>query len=241
MIRLEKVTKKYRSGKVMVKALDDLSLEVKKGEFVGLTGPSGSGKTTLLNIIGCLSRITSGRFWLGDEEVSHYPDHFLAALRRERFGFIFQQFNLLAGYTTWENVALPLLPMGISEKVRKGRAMRLLEELHLETRANFLANELSGGEQQMLAMARALMARPKMLLLDEPSLGLAPKMIEVVFSLIHRINQKGLTILLVEQNAWKALDLAHYAYVIESGKIHLEGTGRELLSNPQIKKSYLGE
>ena len=111
----------------------------------------------------------------------------------------------------------------------------------LKDRLKGLAGNLSGGEQQMLAMARALMARPKILLLDEPSLGLAPKMVEVVFSLIQRINQKGITILLVEQNAFKALELADYAYVIESGKIHLEGSGQELLANPLIKSSYLGE
>ncbi len=220
MIRLEKVTKKYRSGKVMVKALDDLSLEVKKGEFVGLTGPSGSGKTTLLNIIGCLSRITSGRFWLGDEEVSHYPDHFLAALRRERFGFIFQQFNLLAGYTTWENVALPLLPMGISEKVRKGRAMRLLEELHLETRANFLANELSGGEQQRAAIARALINDPEIILADEPLSGIDGKCAGIVVAILGDLKERGKTIIFSSHELPTALaTLVDRTLACEAGKL----------------------
>jgi branched-chain amino acid transport system ATP-binding protein len=110
----------------------------------------------------------------------------------------------------------------------------------LKDRLKGQAGNLSGGEQQMLAMARALMAKPKLLLLDEPSLGLAPKMIEFIFSLILKIKEKGLTILLVEQNAWKALELADYAYVIESGTIQMEGIGKELLANPQIKQAYLG-
>ncbi|PJC76803.1 MAG: macrolide ABC transporter ATP-binding protein, partial [Syntrophobacterales bacterium CG_4_8_14_3_um_filter_49_14] len=131
MIRVEKATKSYQSGKVKVRALNDVSLEVKKGEMAVLSGPSGSGKSTMLNVIGCLTRITGGRLWLADREVSHFPDHFLAAIRREKIGFIFQQFNLLSGYSTWENVSLPLLPMGISEKERRIRAMKLLEELNL--------------------------------------------------------------------------------------------------------------
>lgn len=220
MISLEKVTKKYQSGRVMVKALDDVSLDIKKGEFWALTGASGSGKTTLLNIIGCLSRVTSGRFWLGDEEVSHYPDHFLAALRREKCGFIFQQFNLLNGYTTWENVAMPLLPMGISEKIRKNRAMQLLEELHLETRANFLANELSGGEQQRAAIARALINDPEIILADEPLSGIDGKCAGIVVGILSNLKARGKTIIFSSHELPAALaPLADRTLSCDAGKL----------------------
>ncbi|MGB5157092.1 ABC transporter ATP-binding protein [Desulfobacterium sp. N47] len=196
MIRLDKVTKSYRSGKVKVKALDSVSVDIKKGEFVVLNGPSGSGKTTFMNIAGCLTRITSGRFFLKDMEISHFPDHFLSAIRREKFGFIFQQFNLISGYTTWENVSIPLLPMGISEKMRKKKAMNLLEELNLETRADFYANELSGGEQQRAAVARALINDPEIILADEPLSNIDVENARTVITVLEKLKTKGKTIII---------------------------------------------
>jgi len=220
MIKVENVTKYYKSGKVNVRALNNVSLEIKEGELVLLSGPSGSGKTTLLNVIGFLTRITKGRLWLGDEEVSHFPDHFLSALRREKIGFIFQQFNLLSGYTTWENVSLPLVPMGVSEKVRRTRAMKLLEELNLETRADFMANELSGGEQQRAAIARALINDPGIILADEPLSNIDAAHVEIVIDILGKLKKRGKTIIAsfhhLQTKMGKLVDRTVY---FESGKI----------------------
>ncbi len=195
MLTLENVTKNYRSGKVKVKALDRVSVKIKKGEFVCVQGPSGSGKTTFLNIIGCLARISSGRLWLEGQEISHFPDHFLSAIRREKMGFVFQQLNLLSGFTTWENVSIPLLPLGVSEAARKSRAMELLEKLNLETRANFMANELSGGEQQRATIARALIHDPDIILADEPLSNIDAAHVKMVIDILISLKNRGKTII----------------------------------------------
>jgi len=195
MVKLENATKNYRSGKVRVKALDHVSLEVKRGECIAVLGPSGSGKTSLLNIIGCLTRLTKGTLWLAGQEVSHLPDHFLSAVRREKIGFIFQQFNLLSAYTTWENVSISLLPIGVSERSRRTRAMKLLEALNLETRAEFLANELSGGEQQRAAIARALINDPEIILADEPLSNIDADHAKMVIDIFASLKTKGKTII----------------------------------------------
>jgi len=205
---------------VKVQALENASLEIKKGEFVVLKGPSGSGKTTMLNIIGCLTRITKGRLWLEDQEVSHFPDHFLSAVRREKIGFIFQQFNLLSGYTTWENVSLPLLPMGVSEKKRRVRAMKLLEGLNLETRADFMANELSGGEQQRAAIARALINDPEIILADEPLSNIDAGHVKIVLDILADLKKKGKTIITsFHDSQIQMAKLVDHTVHFESGKI----------------------
>ncbi len=220
MIKLEHVTKNYQSGKVRVKALDDLTLEIKEGEFVATLGPSGSGKTTLLNIIGCLTRLNSGRLWLAGQEVSHLPDHFLSIVRRERIGFVFQQFNLVSGYTTWENVSLPLLPMGVPEKKRKSMAMKLLEKLNLETRANFLANELSGGEQQRAAIARALINEPEIILADEPLSNIDMDNVRMVTEIFADLKKSGKTIIASFHDSQSQISrLIDRTLYFESGKI----------------------
>jgi len=220
MIKVENVTKNYQSGKVQVKALNNVSLEIKEGEFVALNGPSGSGKTTMLNIIGLLTRITGGRLWLADQEVSHFPDHFLSALRKRKTGFIFQQFNLISGYTTWENVSLPLLPAGISERQRKARAMKLLEELNLETRADFMANELSGGEQQRVAVARALINDPEIILADEPLSNIDTKHVAIVVDILEKLKKRGKTIITSFHDLQtQIVNLVDKTVYFEAGKI----------------------
>jgi branched-chain amino acid transport system ATP-binding protein len=227
------------SGYGKIEILKGLRLSVPAGKIVSLIGSNGAGKTTFLMTVSGVVRSKKGTIKFNNQHIEkNSPDKTVKSgivqvpEGRRIFQHLTVEENLdLGAYTRTDD---------------KGTITQDKEEMLglfpiLKTRLKGLAGNLSGGEQQMLAMARALMARPKMLLLDEPSLGLAPKMIEVVFSLIQRINEKGLTILLVEQNAFKALALAHYGYVIESGKIQLEGTGKELLSNPQVKRSYLGE
>lgn len=226
------------SGYGKIEILKGIKLNVPQGKIVSLIGCNGAGKTTFLMTLSGAVRAKKGTVKFSGQALEKMsPDQIVKAgilqvpEGRRIFSRLTVEENLdLGAYTRRDD------PKEIARD--KEEMFRLFPIL--KSRRSGLAGNMSGGEQQMLAMARALMARPKMLLLDEPSLGLAPKMIELVFSLIERINQKGITILLVEQNAFKALALAHYAYVIESGKIQLEGTGQELLSNPQVKCSYLG-
>ncbi|MDY6855509.1 MAG: ABC transporter ATP-binding protein [Thermodesulfobacteriota bacterium] len=220
MIKVENVSKKYESGKVRVNALDNVSLEIKSGEFVILSGPSGSGKTTLLNIIGLLTRITSGRLWLANQEVSHFPDHFLSSLRREKIGIIFQQFNLISGYTAWENVSFPLLPLGVSESARKERAMGLLEEMSLETRVDFMVNELSGGEQQRVAIARALINDPEIILADEPLSNIDMRHVTIVVDILEKLKRRGKTIIVSSHDSQKHMaHLVDNTVYFESGRV----------------------
>ena len=220
MISLENITKRYQSGKIKVRALNNITLRIGKGEFVMLSGPSGSGKTTLLNIIGCLIRISSGRLWLDNQEISHFPDHFLSQIRRERIGFIFQQFNLLPGYRTWENVSLVLSVMGIPDRIRREKAMNILRELNLETRADFMANELSGGEQQRAAIARALINDPDIILADEPLSNIDSGHIRLVVDILADLKKRGKTIITTSHDEQQYMaDLVDEKYYFQSGEI----------------------
>ena len=226
------------SGYGKIEILKSLTLKVPIGKIVSLIGSNGAGKTTFLMTLSGIVRATKGEIRFEGKAIQN-----LAADGIVRLGIsqvpegrcVFQRL------TVKENLDLGAYTRRNGEEIEKDLEELLTLFPLLKHRLKTLAGNLSGGEQQMLAMARALMARPRLLLLDEPSLGLAPKMVDTVFSLIHRINQSGITILLVEQNAWKALDLADFAYVIEGGKIRLEGKGRDLLTNPVVKHSYLGE
>ncbi len=227
-----------RSGYGKIEILKGLCLAVPRGKIVSLIGSNGAGKTTFLMTLSGLVRAGAGSVYFESRPVEKLaPDEIV------RLGIV----QVPEGRRVFQHLTVEE-NMDLGAYTRRDREIRKdKEELLglfpiLKERQSALAGNLSGGEQQMLAMARALMARPRLLLLDEPSLGLAPKMVELVFSLIRRINEeRGITILLVEQNAWKALELAHHAYVIESGHIQLEGPGRELLLSPLVKSAYLGE
>ena len=220
-----------------IQALQGMSLEVPKGKIVSIIGSNGAGKTTLLNTISGLIKSQRGKILYKDKDLSIVPHHVV----RNGLVHIPEGRKVFAGLTVKENLVMG----GFLLRGRKVMDQKIQEMYEifpkLEERKDQQAGTLSGGEQQMLAIARGLMSNPEMILLDEPSLGLAPIIVNSVFQLIKNINQMGLTILLVEQNAKKALALSDYAYVLENGKIVLNGRGCELLCNEEIKKAYLGE
>ncbi|MBC8429652.1 MAG: ABC transporter ATP-binding protein [Dehalococcoidia bacterium] len=199
MIELENVTKVYRMGKVEVYALNGVSLSIKEGEMISIIGASGSGKSTLLNVIGCLDRPTSGRYLLEGADVSRLNDNKLAEMRNRKFGFVFQEYNLLSRATALSNVELPLIYGGNRHKHQ--RAMEALERVGLAPRAKHKPMELSGGEQQRVAIARALVNNPALILADEPTGNLDSHSTAEIISIFRQLNRDGITIILVTHEA----------------------------------------
>lgn len=218
--------------------LKGISLEIPQGKIVTLIGANGSGKTTLLMTLSGIVRSTAGEILLEGKPIEKLPPELIVRLGMTHVPEGRRVFQHL---TVKENLDLGAYTQRNLKEIEFQRQELLTLFPFLKERIHQLAGNLSGGEQQMLAMARAMMSRPKLLLLDEPSLGLAPKMVETVFHLIREINEQGTTILLVEQNAWMALSCAHYGYVMETGAITLQGHGKELLENPTVRQAYLGE
>ena len=234
-VEFEDVCKYYQTGSVKIAAADHLNFYVDKGEFCIIVGPSGAGKTTLLNILGGMDNCDEGNVWLDGRNVSRFSARELTTYRRYDVGFVFQFYNLVQNLTALENVELA------SEICRDPLdPAETLRSVGLGERLNNFPAQLSGGEQQMLAMGRALMSRPRLLLLDEPSMGLAPLLVKEIFNIIKEINESGTTVLLVEQNANMALSIADKAYVLETGRIALAGTAQELASSEAVRKAYLG-
>ena len=226
-----------------IEAVQGVSLDIKRGSIVTLVGANGAGKSSIIRSIAGLNKSISGEISLtrkeGDEPVS------LIGLKPEemvRRGISLspEGRRILPHLTVVENLRLGAYSRtdkdGIDEDIERVYALfPRLKERHWQK-----GGTLSGGEQQMLAVGRALMSRPDMIMLDEPSLGLAPLLVKEIFNIIRRINEDGMTVLLVEQNAFAALSVAHYAYILEVGRVVLEGTGQELLENPKVKEAYLG-
>jgi putative ABC transport system ATP-binding protein len=196
VIRTENLCKTYGVNGSVVKAVSDLTVAVGKGKCLLLRGPSGSGKSTLLNLVGCLTHPTSGKIFLDGREVSHLPDHFLAAVRREKIGFVFQAFNLLQGSTALDNVAMPLLPLGMGHAARKDKALSLLCRVNLEHRAHFRVNHLSGGEQQRVAVARALVNDPALIIADEPNSNVDERNGRLILDMLGELKQEGRTLVI---------------------------------------------
>jgi putative ABC transport system ATP-binding protein len=200
MIELENITKVYRLGKVAVNALRGVSLTIGEGEMLAIIGASGSGKSTLLNIIGLLDRPTSGRYLFNGADTSQLNDNQLAELRNKKYGFVFQDFNLLPRTTALANVELPLIYRGGVSR-RRERAQEALAQVGLSGRANHKPNEMSGGEQQRVAIARALVNDPWLILADEPTGNLDTKSGADIMAIFHRLHQSGKTIVLITHEA----------------------------------------
>ncbi|WP_165430995.1 ABC transporter ATP-binding protein [Atlantibacter hermannii] len=219
-----------------IQALKNISLTVNEGETVSLIGANGAGKSTLLMSIFSQPRIASGQILYRGEDISHRSTHFIAS---NGIAQAPEGRRIFPDMTVEENLLMGAIAIGNRyQKEDKARMYQLFPRL--EERRNQRAMTLSGGEQQMLSIARALMSRPKLLLLDEPSLGLAPLVVKQIFQILRELAQQGVTLFLVEQNANHALKLSTRSYVMVNGQIRLSGTGAELLVNPEVRQAYLG-
>jgi branched-chain amino acid transport system ATP-binding protein len=220
-----------------VTAIRELSLSVQQGELVCLIGANGAGKSTTLKALAGIQSIASGSIHYDGSTITHMPAH-----RRVRNGIALvpEGRGIFARLTVFENLQLGAYARRDAQAVAQDLDYVLGLFPHLAERRRQIAGTLSGGEQQMLAIGRALMSRPRLLLLDEPSMGLAPIMVQKIFEIIRRIAANGVTLLLVEQNAKLALEVSSRGYVMESGRIVLADTAAALLSNPQVQNAYLG-
>ncbi|MBI1851510.1 MAG: ABC transporter ATP-binding protein [Planctomycetes bacterium] len=223
MIRLDDVTKVYRLGEVDITPLRGISLTIERGEFVAIMGSSGSGKTTLMNIIGCLDRPTTGHYVLDGEEVSKLKRDDLAFVRNQKFGFVFQNFNLLARTSALENVELPMLYWNsVPARERHRRAKEALERVGLGDRLGHFPSQLSGGQQQRVAVARALVNHPPILLADEPTGNLDSKSEAEVMTIFDQLNNEEITVILVTHDA-EVADHAHRTVRIKDGVVQGDG------------------
>lgn len=236
MLEVEKLEVHYGS----LRAIEEISLSVEQGKIVSIIGANGAGKSTLLKSISGLIRQKNGKIRFQNEDITTAPANTIVGLG---ISHVPEARQLFVSLSTIDNLSLGayLYHKRKNAEMLSQRQNEILQIFPiLKERAKQLAGTLSGGEQQMLAIGRALMAKPKLLLLDEPSLGLAPKIVQNIFGIIKDLNDQGTTILLVEQNAKMALSVSDYAYVLETGKVTLQGTGAELLSNDDVQKAYLG-
>lgn len=233
MLKVENLVVRYG----MIEAIKGISFEVRDGEIVTLIGANGAGKTTTMHTISGLLKPASGSIMLDGVDLTKTQSHKIVSMGLAQ---VPEGRRVFAQQTVEENLLL-----GTYSRTDKNNFQKDLEHVYslfprLEERKKQLAGTLSGGEQQMLAMGRALMSKPKIMLLDEPSMGLSPLLVKEIFRIIEDINKQGTTVLLVEQNAKMALAIADRAYVLETGKITLEGTGEELAASEQVRKAYLG-
>ncbi len=221
MLKLTNLEKIYRTEDIETVALNKLSIEVKKGEFVAIMGPSGCGKSTLLNIIGLLDDAESGSFMFNDEEVIKYNERKRADLRKRNIGFVFQSFNLIDELTVYENVELPLLYLKVPAAERKAKVEAVLEKVQIMHRRNHFPQQLSGGQQQRCAVARAVVNNPKLILADEPTGNLDSKNGNEVMELLTNLNEAGTTVVMVTHSEHDA-KYAHRVIRMLDGQVVLE-------------------
>ncbi len=220
-----------------IQVLWDVSLDVEKGEVVAIVGSNGMGKTTIVRTISGLIPMKRGKVFFDGKDISNNPCHLILAAGISHAP---EGRQLFRDMTVYEN-----LEMGAFGKDAEAMLQQSLDDVYawfpkLKERRNQLAGTLSGGEQQMVAIARAYMSRPKLIMLDEPSLGLAPNVVDHILGVVRELAGKGITAVLVEQDVRKALKVSHRAYVIENGTIRMEGLARDLMNNDEVKKAYLG-
>ena len=234
MIDLKHLTKKYDH----FLAVSDLNLKIETGEFFGLLGPNGAGKTTTLHTITGLLNAKAGKIIYEGKDITHIPGYKLVSMG---IAHVPEGRRVFATLSVLQNLMMGAYTRRDKNEIEETLKMIYKRFPRLEERKNQLAGTLSGGEQQMLAMGRALMSHPKVMVLDEPSMGLSPIYVNEIFDIIQQINKDGTTVLLVEQNAKKALSIANKAYVLETGTIALSGDAKELMNNDRVKKAYLSE
>ena len=214
VVKLEDVTRTYKIGENEVHALRGVSFEIKQGEFLAIMGPSGSGKSTCMNMIGCLDRPTSGKIQINGKFTSQMTEKELAILRNKTIGFVFQQYHLIPGMSVLENVMLPLKYQKVEKSERKKRAERALESVGLEQRMNHRPHELSGGQKQRVAIASALLSGKKLLIFDEPTIGLHPLDVQTLLNVFSTLLQNEATVIVIEHD----LDVIRNAdYIIDMG------------------------
>ena len=233
MLKVENISVNYGA----IKALQNVSFEINQGEIVTLIGANGAGKTTILNTISNIVPSVGGRVMYLDKDITKVAPHEIVKMGISQ---VPEGRRVFAKMSVLENLEMGAYTRSDNE-VASDMEKIFQRFPRLNERKKQAAKTLSGGEQQMLAMGRALMSRPKILLLDEPSMGLAPMLVEQIFEIIQEINKSGTTVLLVEQNANMALSIAHRAYVLETGQVVLQGDAKELATNPEVRKAYLGE
>ena len=219
LIKLENLSKTYQIGETEVGALREVSLDIHAGEFLAVMGPSGSGKSTLMNIIGCLDKPTSGKYFLEGEEISKVDKNKLAGIRNKKIGFVFQSFNLLSRTSALENAELPLLYTNISNKERTERAMAALASVGLKGREHHKTNQLSGGEQQRVAIARSLLNDPSLILADEPTGNLDTKTGSEIMDIFKRLNEEKKITLIIVTHDPDIASLAHRRLHLRDGKV----------------------
>jgi len=218
LIRLKNVHREYSMGEGIIKAVDGIDIEIKKGDFIIIAGPSGSGKSTIMNLVGALDLPSQGNIFLDEQDIAHLGESDLAQIRGRKVGFVFQTFNLIPTLTAIENIALPMIFQGIPKKERMERAEEILKNVKLDHRREHFPNELSGGERQRVAIGRALANNPEVILADEPTGNLDSKTGLEIINIFKELNKKGRTIILVthDQNLEK---YAQKVLKIKDGKI----------------------
>ncbi len=218
VIALKQVNKVFHDQATPTPVLFDINIEVSKGDFVAISGPSGSGKSTLMNILGLLDTPTSGHYLLDGKEVGNLPDRKLAKFRRQKIGFVFQNFNLIPRLTLLQNIELPMIYAGLSAKERHARAARLLKQVGLDAFADYKPTQVSGGQAQRVAIARALANKPSLLLADEPTGNLDSKNSRAIMEQLKVLNKAGVTIIVVTHNPEVAA-FTHRTITVRDGRI----------------------